>query len=136
MLPALRDALGKADDPRFKKMLMQVIERLEVRSAARQLAAKWGDRCLRYKGKKLGWMHLKAEERDGAIVDAFFYREAEGLEQTILHTITSRADEGPPRSTSMAGGPACIGGRCGDRGELCPDYPRRSTPFPSDHHLS
>jgi pectate lyase len=95
-IPALQDALEKSRDPALRKALPEIIERLQVRAAVQQLAAKWGERWYssRNRGLKVGWLRLKVEEKDGLIVmsDELFFT-SNGQESRTLHTIKGRADE-------------------------------------------
>ncbi len=66
----LRKASSESPDAAFKKTAASLADRLEIRRAAAGLAEAWGDRW--YSGfigeLKVGWAHLKAEEKDGKIV--------------------------------------------------------------------
>jgi hypothetical protein len=69
-LVPLRDAAAKSADATFKKRAGTVADRLETRKAASGLALAWGDRwyAIYINALKTGWVHLKAEEKDGKLV--------------------------------------------------------------------
>jgi hypothetical protein len=66
----LRAAAAHSDDAGFKKRAVAVADRLDTRLAAGGLATSWGDRwySLFINNLKCGWVHLKAESRDGKLV--------------------------------------------------------------------
>lgn len=74
----------------------EIVEQLQVRAAARQLAVRWGERwySLQNRGIKVGWLRLKLEEKDGVLLmsDELFFTD-NGQESRTLHSIKSRMDE-------------------------------------------
>jgi len=96
-LAPLREAATKSDDPAFKKHAAAVSDRLETRQAAAGLAAAWGDRwyALFINNLKCGWVHLKAEEKDGKIVftDELFLQPAKDQSMTVKIGMTCQPDE-------------------------------------------
>lgn len=66
----LRGAGAKSSDPAFKKSAAAIADRLETRKAAAGLAKSWGDRwySVFIGDLKVGWAHLKAEEKEGKLV--------------------------------------------------------------------
>ena len=93
----LREAAAKAQDPAFKKSLTGVADRLETRQAAAGLAKSWGDRwySLYVEGVHLGWVHMKAEEKDGKIVfeDEIRAQQGKGATFQIKATLTCEPNE-------------------------------------------
>ena len=69
-LAPLREAERAAQDPKFKKTLAGIADRLEVRQAAPGLAKGWGDRWYSVFQESLhvGWVELKMEEKDGKLL--------------------------------------------------------------------
>lgn len=93
----LRDAASKSPDADFKKRAGSVADRLETRGAAGSLAAKWGDRwyAIYIESLKAGWVHLKAEEKDGKIVltDELFLQPSKEQSFSIKTSVTCEPDE-------------------------------------------
>jgi hypothetical protein len=96
-LAPLREAASKSDDAAFKKNAAAVADRLETRQAAAGLAAAWGDRwyALFINNLKCGWVHLKAEDKDGKIVftDELFIQPTKDQSMTIKIAMTCQPDE-------------------------------------------
>jgi hypothetical protein len=96
-LAPLREAASKSDDAAFKKHVAAVTDRLETRQAAAGLAASWGDRwyALFINNLKCGWVHLKAEDKDGKIVftDELFLQPTKDQSMTVKIGMTCQPDE-------------------------------------------
>jgi hypothetical protein len=96
-LAPLREAASKSDDAGFKQRAGGVADRLETRQAAAGLAAAWGDRwyALFINNLKCGWVHLKAEDKDGKIdfTDELFIQPTKDQSLTVKIAMTCRADE-------------------------------------------
>jgi hypothetical protein len=94
---ALREAAGKSDDAAFKKRAAAVADRLEARQAAAGLADAWGDRwyALFINNLKCGWVHLKAESREGnlAFTDELFIQPNKDQSMTIKVGLVCKPDE-------------------------------------------
>ncbi len=96
-LAPLREAASKSDDAGFKQRAGGVADRLETRQGAAGLAAAWGDRwyALFINNLKCGWVHLKAEDKDGKIVftDELFLQPTKDQSMTVKIAMTCQADE-------------------------------------------
>ncbi len=96
-LPPLRDALAKAGDGPTKKQLTVMVERLETRKAVAGAAAKWGDRwCSVFMNSlKVGWAHLKTEEKDGKILltDEVLFQQTKDASVTVKTHVVCEKDE-------------------------------------------
>lgn len=96
-LASLRAAASKSPDADFKKRAGTVADRLETRGAAAGLAAAWGDRwyAIYIDSLKAGWVHLKAEEKDGKIVltDELFLQPSKDQSFSIKTSVTCEPDE-------------------------------------------
>ncbi len=96
-LAPLREAASKSDDAGFKQRAGGVADRLETRQAAAGLAAAWGDRwyALFINTLKCGWVHLKAEDKDGKIdfTDELFIQPTKDQSMTVKIAMTCQADE-------------------------------------------
>ena len=96
-LAPLREAASKSDDAAFKKNATAVTDRLETRQAAAGLAAAWGDRwyALFINNLKCGWVHLKAEDKDGKIVftDELFLQPTKDQSMTVKIGMICQPDE-------------------------------------------
>jgi hypothetical protein len=96
-LAPLREAASKSDDAAFKKNAAAVADRLETRQAAAGLAAGWGDRwyALFINNLKCGWVHLKAEDKDGKIVftDELYLQPTKDQSMTVKIGMTCQPDE-------------------------------------------
>lgn len=96
-LAPLREAASKSDDATFKKNATAVTDRLETRQAATGLAAAWGDRwyALFINNLKCGWVHLKAEDKDGKIVftDELFLQPTKDQSMTVKIGMICQPDE-------------------------------------------
>jgi len=96
-LAPLREAASKSDDAAFKRNSAAVADRLETRQAAAGLAAAWGDRwyALFINNLKCGWVHLKAEDKDGKIVftDELFLQPTKDQSMTVKIGMTCQPDE-------------------------------------------
>ncbi len=96
ILPKLRAAREAVADATSKTVLAGIVDRLEARSSALPMAAKWGERwyAMRNLGVKVGWMRLQTEAKDGQIVmrDEIYFN-AKGQEGRYLHSMRSRPDE-------------------------------------------
>lgn len=94
---ALREAASKSTESAFKKRAAAVADRLETRTAAAGLAAAWGDRwyAIYINALKTGWVHLKAEEKDGRILftDEIFLQPSKDQSTSIKTTLTCERDE-------------------------------------------
>jgi hypothetical protein len=93
----LRAEAAKSEDAAFKKRAAAVADRLETRKAALGLAAAWGDRwyALFINNLKCGWVHLKAEDKDGAILftDELFLQPTKDQSMTVKISMTCQPDE-------------------------------------------
>jgi hypothetical protein len=93
----LREAAMKSEDAAFKKRASSVADRLETRKAAAGLGAAWGDRwyAIYINSLKTGWVHLKAEEKDGKIVltDELFLQPGKDQTMTVKTTLTCEPNE-------------------------------------------
>ncbi|HLY08203.1 MAG TPA: hypothetical protein VKW04_02750 [Planctomycetota bacterium] len=96
-LAPLREAAGKSDNGDFRRRATGVADRLETRQAAAGLVAAWGDRwyALFINSLKCGWVHLKAETRDGqiAFVDELFLQPTKDQSMTIKISLLCQPDE-------------------------------------------
>jgi hypothetical protein len=96
-LAPLREAASKSDDAAFKKNAAAVADRLETRQAAAGLAVAWGDRwyALFINNLKCGWVHLKAEDKDGKIVftDELFIQPTKDQSMTVKIAMVCQPDE-------------------------------------------
>jgi len=96
-LAPLREAASKSDDAAFKRNSAAVADRLETRQAAAGLAAAWGDRwyALFINNLKCGWVHLKAEDKDGKIVftDELLLQPTKDQSMTVKIGMTCQPDE-------------------------------------------
>jgi hypothetical protein len=90
----LREAAAKAADAAFKKSAAAVADRLETRQAAAGLAKSWGDRwfSIFVNGVHLGWVHMKAEEKDGKIVFEDEIRAQQGKDASLQIKATLTCD--------------------------------------------
>ncbi|HEV3027537.1 MAG TPA: hypothetical protein VG457_08195 [Planctomycetota bacterium] len=93
----LRASASTSDDAAFKKRASSVADQLETRQAAAGLAAAWGDRwySLFINNLKCGWVHLKAENRDGKLVftDELFIQPNKDQSTTIKVGLTCQPNE-------------------------------------------
>lgn len=96
-LAPLRDAAGRGEDVSFRKRASGLADRLETRKAAAGLAQAWGERwySIRHNALKVGWVHLKAEAKDGKIVlsDELHLGITKEQTLTIKAGLTCEADE-------------------------------------------
>jgi hypothetical protein len=96
-LAPLREAVSKSDDAGFKKRAAAVADRLETRRNAAGLAAAWGDRwyALFINSLKCGWVHLKAEEKEGKIffTDELFIQPTKDQSMTVKVAMSCQPDE-------------------------------------------
>jgi hypothetical protein len=95
-LAPLREAAAKSEDAAFKKLAASVADRIEIRKGAAGLAKSWGDRwyAIYIKALKVGWAHLKAEEKDGKILldDELLIKQG-GTDISIRAKVTCKTDE-------------------------------------------
>lgn len=96
-LAPLRSAATEAQDVAFKKLAGSLADRLETRAAATGLAAAWGDRwyAVYISALKVGWVHLKAEEKDGKVVltDELHLQPAKDQTLSIKVALTCEPNE-------------------------------------------
>jgi DNA polymerase III gamma/tau subunit len=96
-LAPLREAAAKAQDAGFKKRAAAVADRLETRGSVMTLAAAWGDRwyAIYINALKTGWVHLKAEEKEGKIVftDELLLQPSKDQSISIKTAMTCERDE-------------------------------------------
>lgn len=96
-LAPLREAAAKSGDAAFKKRAGSVADRLETRKAAAGVATAWGDRwyAIYINSLKTGWVHLKAEEKDGKIVftDELFLQPGKDQTVTVKTALTCEPNE-------------------------------------------
>lgn len=96
-LAPLREAASKSGDADFKKRAGAVADRLETRQAVAGLAAAWGDRwyALFINNLKCGWVHLKAESKDGQLVftDELFIQPNKDQSMTVKVGLVCQANE-------------------------------------------
>ncbi|MBV8881486.1 MAG: hypothetical protein JO332_16085 [Planctomycetaceae bacterium] len=93
----LRAAAAASQDAAFRKNAASVADRLETRKAAAGLAAAWGDRwyALFINNLKCGWVHLKAEEKDGklAFTDELYIQPTKDQSMTVKVGLLCNPDE-------------------------------------------
>jgi hypothetical protein len=93
----IREAAAKAQDAGFRKALAAVADRLETRQAAAGLAKSWGDRwySLYVESIHMGWVHMKAEEKEGKIILDSEIRGQMGKDTTfqVKTTLTCEPNE-------------------------------------------
>jgi hypothetical protein len=97
VIAPIRDAAAKAQDAGFRKALGAVADRLETRQAASGLAKSWDDRwySLYVEGVHVGWVHMKAQEKEGKIILDSEIRAQMGKDTTfqIKATLTCEPNE-------------------------------------------
>ena len=93
----VRKALEGTPDAALKRRATGILERLEVRTAASGIAARWGDRwySLLANNVHLGWAHMKAELKDGKAVfqDDLYVKFSKDAELTVKASFTCGLDE-------------------------------------------
>ena len=98
-VPAIRQAVAKSQDAQFKKRAALVADRLEVRKGVPELAKRWGDRWYAAthvpKSLRLGWFHLKVEQKGSHLLltDEFYAKVNQEQETRTQTSLTAQLDE-------------------------------------------
>lgn len=93
----LREAASRSSDEAFQKRAGGIADRLETRRAAAGLAKAWGERwyAVFVKGLKIGWVHMRVEEKEGGLrlADELYLKENKDKELSISVTQEAQPNE-------------------------------------------